>query len=64
MSRPPEGQAPLVRSSEVVRDVAAVVDWIRGRSGGTHFAHLDRSERGRAAFVSAILAFLAGRPAP
>ena len=33
MSRPPEGHAPLVRSPEVVRDVAAVVEWIRSRRG-------------------------------
>ncbi len=31
MERPPEGGAPLVRSSEVVRDIAAAVDWMRGR---------------------------------
>lgn len=31
MERPPEGGAPLVRSSEVVRDIAAAVDWILGR---------------------------------
>lgn len=31
MSRPPEAGPPLVRSNEVVADVAAVVDWIRNR---------------------------------
>ncbi len=31
MSQPPENNGPLVRSAEVVRDVAAVVDWIRDR---------------------------------
>jgi pimeloyl-ACP methyl ester carboxylesterase len=31
MERPPRAGAPLVRSSEVVRDVAAAVEWMRGR---------------------------------
>lgn len=31
MDRPPDGVAPLVRSSDVVRDVAAAVEWIRAR---------------------------------
>ncbi len=33
MSDPPEAHAPVVHSDEVVRDVAAVVDWIRKRTG-------------------------------
>jgi pimeloyl-ACP methyl ester carboxylesterase len=33
MSDPPEAHSPLVRSAEVARDVAAVVDWIRERTG-------------------------------
>lgn len=31
MSEPPDANPPLVRSSEVVRDIAAVVDWVRDR---------------------------------
>jgi pimeloyl-ACP methyl ester carboxylesterase len=38
MERPPEGGAPLVRSSDVVRDVAAAVDWIRARTGAPRVA--------------------------
>lgn len=38
MDRPPEGAAPLVRSSEVVRDVAAAVDWIRTREAAPRVA--------------------------
>ncbi len=30
-TRPPEAPPPFVRSPAVVRDVATVVDWIRGR---------------------------------
>jgi pimeloyl-ACP methyl ester carboxylesterase len=33
MERPPEENPPLIRSSEVVRDIAAVVEWIRHRLG-------------------------------
>ena len=33
MEQPPEKNPPLVRSSEVVRDIAAVVEWIRQRLG-------------------------------
>lgn len=33
MSDPPETHPPLVRSPEVVRDVEAVVEWIRKRTG-------------------------------
>jgi pimeloyl-ACP methyl ester carboxylesterase len=33
MSEPPEAHPPLVHSDEVVRDVAAVVEWIRKRTG-------------------------------
>jgi pimeloyl-ACP methyl ester carboxylesterase len=40
MSQPPEGRAPLVRSSEVVRDVVAVVEWIRGRTATPRVALL------------------------
>lgn len=40
MSRPPEGHSPLVRSSEVVRDVAAVVEWIGEHAGGRRVALL------------------------
>jgi pimeloyl-ACP methyl ester carboxylesterase len=32
MNEPPEGGAPLTRSSEVLEDVNAVVDWIRKRT--------------------------------
>lgn len=32
MREPPEANAPLVRSPAVVRDIAAVVDWIRSRN--------------------------------
>jgi pimeloyl-ACP methyl ester carboxylesterase len=35
MSDPPEAHAPLVHSDEVVRDVAAVADWIRKRTGAS-----------------------------
>jgi pimeloyl-ACP methyl ester carboxylesterase len=31
MEGPPDGGAPLVRSSEVVRDIVAAVEWIRAR---------------------------------
>ena len=33
MEQPPEANPPLTRSSEVVRDMGAVVEWIRGRLG-------------------------------
>jgi pimeloyl-ACP methyl ester carboxylesterase len=33
MTDPPEAHPPLVHSDEVVRDVAAVVEWIRKRTG-------------------------------
>jgi pimeloyl-ACP methyl ester carboxylesterase len=33
MSEPREANAPLVRSTEAVRDIAAVVDWIRNHRG-------------------------------
>lgn len=33
MEQPPEANPPLVRSSEVVRDINAVVEWIRRRLG-------------------------------
>lgn len=33
MDAPPDANPPLVRSSEVVRDVAAVVEWITRRTG-------------------------------
>jgi pimeloyl-ACP methyl ester carboxylesterase len=38
MDRPPEGAVPLVRSSEVVRDIAAAVDWIRRQLGADRVA--------------------------
>lgn len=34
MSRPPEPGATLGRSSDIVRDIGAVVDWIRQQRGG------------------------------
>jgi alpha-beta hydrolase superfamily lysophospholipase len=33
MEQPPEANSPLVGSSEVVRDITAVVEWIRQRLG-------------------------------
>jgi pimeloyl-ACP methyl ester carboxylesterase len=33
MGEPPEKNAPLVRSDEAMRDIGAVVDWIRKRTG-------------------------------
>jgi pimeloyl-ACP methyl ester carboxylesterase len=35
MSQPPSTGPPLVRSSEIVRDIATVVEWIRGRHPNT-----------------------------
>ena len=40
MERPPEGGDPLVRSSEVVRDIAAAVEWIRRRLAAPRVALL------------------------
>lgn len=40
MSLPPDAGPPLVRSVEVARDVAAVVEWVRARHGGGPIAAL------------------------
>lgn len=40
MSQPPEDNPPLVRSAEIVRDIAAVVAWIRERHAGDGVALL------------------------
>jgi pimeloyl-ACP methyl ester carboxylesterase len=38
MDATPDGQAPLVRSDEVVRDLGAVVEWVRARTGRAQVA--------------------------
>ena len=40
MSEPPDANPPLVRSPEVVQDIAAVVDWIRARRSADRIALL------------------------
>ncbi|MBS1849493.1 MAG: alpha/beta fold hydrolase [Acidobacteria bacterium] len=40
MNEPPEKSQPLVRSDEAVRDIGAVVEWIRGRRHGAKVALL------------------------
>ena len=59
----------LAKADDAARDIGAVVDWIRDRSGqpsvalipgATHYLFNDRPERGRDRFIQDVLMFLQG----